>query len=223
MTQSTDEMIRELATNLTPVKPLGRVRDTVFAALGISLPFYGYWLITSGVRDQLRLGEAPDLVYLTVGIAQLLVAIGGLGAGLAAAVPGREDTARLGRGIFLAGLGLGILVLGTQWSAGTGVILDVSRSSLQCATAAAMLAVPSALLLARFTVRGAARHFPRSLSLACMGAIGVSSAVVHLTCSHAESIHLVLGHGFAPLAGGLVILIALTLVNVLFRLRGADQ
>lgn len=211
MTQSTEAMIRQLAADLAPVKPLGRVRDTVLAALAISLPFYGYWLITSGVREQFRRGEMPDFVYLVVAIALLLVAVGGLIAGLASAVPGREDDARLGGGVLFAGLTLATLVLAAQWILGTPAILEISRSSIQCAMAAGMLAIPSALLVARFTVRGAARHFPWALSLACAGAMAVSSAVVHLTCSHAEPIHLVLGHGFAPFAGGLVVLIVVSI------------
>jgi hypothetical protein len=125
--------------------------------------------------------------------------------------------------MLLAGLALGVLALGFQWTGASTSILAVSRSSLQCAMAAGMLAIPSALIAARFTVRGAARNFPIALSLACAGGIGVSSAVIHLTCSHAEPIHLVLGHGFAPFAGGLAILILLSIgVGIRSRLRIAD-
>ncbi|MBW2726432.1 MAG: hypothetical protein JRE71_18790 [Deltaproteobacteria bacterium] len=226
MTQSTDAMIRELAADLAPVKPLGRVRDTVLTTLGISLPFYGYWLITSGLREQFRQGGMPDFVYSMVAIALLLIAVGGLAAGLAAVIPGREDDARLGRNILFAGLALGILVLFTQWSLGITAVLDVSGPSVQCAMAAGMLAIPSALLVARFTfmARGAARHFPRALSLACAGGMGVSSGVVHLTCSHADPLHLVLGHAFAPFAGGLVVLIVASItLGIGTRLRQADR
>ena len=75
-----------------------------------------------------------------------------------------------------------------------------------------MLAIPSALLAARFTVRGAARHFPTALSLAFIGGMGVSSGVVHLTCSHANPAHLALGHALAPFAGGFVVLIGLSIL-----------
>lgn len=211
MKPSTEALIHELAADLPPVKPLGRLRDTIVAALGISLPFYLYWFITSGVRRQFRQGELPDGVYLMVASALLLVAAGGLLAGLAAAIPGREDASQLGRNLFLSGLAAGLSVLGYHWALGSTSVFEVSRSSAQCAMGAAMLAIPSALLVARFTARGAALHFPRALSLACAGGMGVSAGVIHLTCSHADPIHLVLGHALAPFAGGLVVLTGLSI------------
>jgi hypothetical protein len=216
VTQSTDAMIRELAATLAPVKPLGRVRDAVLIALGVSLPFYGFWIFSSGVREQFAGGTPPSFVYSIVALLLLAVAAGGVVAGLASAVPGREDAARLGRKVLFAALMLGFLVLGFQLSSRSETwaasILDVSGSSLQCAMAAAMLSIPSALLLGRFTLRGAARHVPISLALALVGGMGVSSAAVHLTCSHPAPIHLILGHGFAPFAGGLATLILASVI-----------
>jgi hypothetical protein len=211
MTRSTEEMIRELSTELPPVKPLGRLRDTVIAGLGIALPIFALWIYNSGLRRQFQRGESPDAIYLLVVCVSLLIATGGVVAGLAAAVPGREVAYRVGRNIFTLGFALGLLALGYQVASGATSFMDALGSSLSCIGGATVLGVPAALFAARFVNRGEAARPPLALAQVSIGGVGFSAAVVHLTCSHPDPAHLVLGHGLAPLMGGLVVLLGLSL------------
>lgn len=219
MSRSSEELIRNLSRDLPAVVPMGRLRDTVLVGLGFALPFFAFWIFGSGVREQFLRGETPDGVYLTVACVALLLAVGGLVAGLASAIPGREDAYRLGRNLGLAGLALGIAVLGYQISlgstSGVEVWSGVWRSSGACATGATVLGLPIALFAARYIVRGFAPRQGLALSLACGGAVGFAAAVVHLTCSYADPLHQIIGHGLAPITGGLVILIGMMTASAL--------
>lgn len=210
MKQSSEDLIAQLSAELAPVKPLARLRDTILAAVGISIPFYLGWVVAKGVRRQLGRGEMPEAEFLMVWGILLLLAAGGLIAGLSAAIPGREAARRLGRNLSLAGLGLSFIAMAYLVFFGGASLAESAGAALSCTIWSGLLAVPSALFVARFVVRGAAPQLSRSIALVCAGGIGMSAAVIHLTCSRAEPIHLLLGHGLAPVAGGLVLLIVVS-------------
>lgn len=215
MSDSTENMIRELAAGLPPVKPLGRLRDAILLALLISLPFDAYWLLSSGLREQFRLGESPDVTFLAVAAILVTLLIGGSLAGLAAAIPGREDAFALGRNLTIGGAVAGGLLFAISWVGSGTEIGEVMGSSLQCIIGATTLGVPTSLYLASYVLRGAPVRAPVAIALACAGGIGVSASIVHLTCSHRLAAHLVLGHGLAPIAVGAAVLLSASLVYAL--------
>ena len=212
MKQSTDELIATLSGDLSRVEPLGRLREIALSVLGISLPFYLYWLVSRGLRHQFAAGELPDTVYFEVVGILLLLAAGGIVAGLASSIPGREMAVRLGQGLFVSGLVVGFLVLGFEWITGTTSLVEGGLSSLPCVTGAAMLSIPSTFLVTRFILRGAAPDLPVTLALACAGGMGIAAMVVHLTCPNPDAMHLMLGHALAPLVAGLFALFVLSLI-----------
>ncbi len=216
MARSTDDMIRELSRDLPPVTPMRRLREVALMTLGISLPFCVYRLATSGLNDSMAGIESPSVVFTLVLAILVLVAIGGLVAALAGAIPGREKTSRLGLRLCLVALAVATSALGYALAFEPTPFVEIAKSSVGCALGAAMLAVPAALFVTRFVVRGAADRISTATGLATAGGMGAAAAVVHASCPHPEALHLVMGHGFAPFAGGLVVL---TGVSIYFAIK----
>lgn len=206
MAPSTDDLIRELASDLPPVKPLARVRIVVASLLGLSLPVFIWWLTSRGLRHQFEAGEAPTLAYLLATAVMLLLAAGGLLFGLTSVIPGREKEARAGRRLFGAGLGVGVVLFFLYWLSGGSPIVETLASSRSCARGSLLLAIPAGLVVAYYVYRGAARSLPVALAASFTGAAGVSALMVHLTCAHPDPFHMVLGHALAPLYGGVALL-----------------
>ncbi|MCP5039903.1 MAG: DUF1109 family protein [bacterium] len=227
MSPSTERLIRDLATDLPPVRPLARLRSVAALALSLSAPFYAYWYFTYGFRHQFQQGRAPEVMYLLVAVAIVLLAIGGALFGLASAVPGRNADARRGRSLFGTGLGMGLLLLLWQWLAGETSLGEASRTSAYCVRGAALLAIPAALVAAGFVCRGVSRSLPVALAAGCAGGMALASLVVHSTCPHPDPLHMVLGHAMAPLCGAVVLFATASVAVALGLLRDgrspADQ
>ena len=216
MARSTEDMIHDLARNLPPVTPMRRLREIVVMALGVSLPFYILRLGTAGFNDRLTGSEPPGLVFLLVSAILVLVAVGGLLAGLAGAIPGRETTSRFGMALTLFALAAIAGAFGYSMMFEPASIAQAAKGSVACALGAAMLAIPAAWFVTRFVVRGAARAIPSTMALATAGGMGAAAAIIHATCPHPDSLHLILGHGLAPFVGGLIVL---TCASIYYALR----
>lgn len=214
MSRSTDDLILRLSGSLPPVKPLRRLRETLLVVVGIPLPVYALWLMTRGIPHGFAQGEAPESLFLAVMSILVLLAGGGLVAGLAAAIPGREGAERIGRVIFWAVSAIGLLLVGYQCLHGTGPIVKDSLSGIPCALFAAMLSIPSAAMVTRNIMRGAALDRHRAIALACAGSMGVGAVIVHLSCANSEPLHLLAGHALSPLVGGTIVLLG---VSMMFR------
>jgi hypothetical protein len=207
---STRDLIRDLASDLAPVKPLPRVRFVAAAVLLL-------WLAIAAAQIALR-GLAPTFWHtLTLPIsaggifAGLLAAgCGGVLAALALAIPGRERLARVG--FVLGGAGMGV-------AAGIGVALvaqgplDAWRlpgvNDVGCLSTALAVGLAPALALAWFGGR-AAPFRPLAIALAAAaGAAALGGSVAQATCAAEDGIHLLIAHALVPAIGAFVLALPL--------------
>lgn len=206
----TRALIRDLASDLTPVKALPRIR---FVAAAVLLLWLAIGLVGIGVK-----GLAPTFwetlaMPVSAGgiFAGLLVAgLGGIFAALALAVPGRERLARAG--LALGGAGMAI-------AAGVGFAL-LARSplvewrlpvghDLSCLVTAIAVGLVPALALSWFGGR-AAPFRPLTIALAAAaGAAALGGSVAQATCSAEEAMHLMLAHVLVPMVGAFVLTLPL--------------
>jgi len=202
MSRSTEELIRELAGDLPAVRPLGRVRAVLAFALAVSLPFYAWWYASHGLRHQFVEGQVPGLMYLLAASTLALLAAGGLVCGLTSAIPGRENDARAGRLIFVAGALIALAALFVRGFVDETTLLEGFVSSQGCIRGAVLLSLPAGLVIGRYVMRGAARSRPAALAVGFAGGVGLAAVIVHLTCPHPDALHMVVGHAAAPLYAG---------------------
>ncbi len=198
----TRDLIRDLASDLAPVRALPRVR---FVAAAVLLLWFAIGVVGIAVQ-----GLAPTFwqtlaMPVSAGgiFAGLLIAgIGGVLAALALAVPGRE---RLARGaLALGGAGLSI-------AAGVGFAL-IARSplvewrlpeshDLPCLITALVVGLVPALALGWFGGR-AAPFRPIAIAIAAAtGAAALGGSVAQATCAAEDAMHLMLGHVIVPAVG----------------------
>ena len=207
MSGDAEDLIRELARDLRPVRPVPRLQTAlvgllvgwaVVAALGILL---------GGLRPDwhalLRspFGSGGILVGLTV------TGVCGSAAALAMSVPGRERAARVALAGALAGL---------AWAAGAGTHLFLASpvldgpwdrlADLHCLGVAVAVGLLPALGLAALAGR-AAPFRPLGLALAAAAACTALGAVAaQASCPYEDVRHLMLGHLLAPGVGALLLL-----------------
>ncbi len=215
MSDPTHELIRELASDLAPVRPLPRLRSAVLTLVGIWLGVAAFTLAWKGVKPEmwgaLLLPIGPGGVVLGL----LLAGAGGLVASLALALPGREAAARAGRRLAIAGVLLACLVGGLVLTAGPR---GPSALDAPCLVAALAIALAPALAAAWFAGRAAPFH-PLSIALAAATATGaLGGAVAQVTCPVHELGHLLWGHAIAPALG----LVVLT-IPLLIALRASER
>jgi hypothetical protein len=217
--RETRELIRDLAGDLAPVRPLPRVRFVAAAVLLL-------WLAIGVVGIALK-GLAPTFwetlaMPISAGgiFAGLLVAgIGGVLAALALAIPGRE---RLARGaLALGGAGLAI-------AAGVGALL-LARSplaawrlpaghDLPCLVTALAIGLVPALALGWFAGRAAPLR-PLAIALAAAtGAAALGGSVAQATCPADDPMHFMLGHVIVPAVGAFALALPL-----LIAIRRAER
>lgn len=208
--ESTRELIRELAGDLTPVKPLPRLR---FVALAVG----SLWLAIGLAGIALK-GLAPtffetlEMPVSAGGIfCGLLVAgLGGVLAALALGVPGRERLARAG---FAVG-GAGMLVAASIGAAllGRSPLVEwrlPDAHDLPCLLTALGVGLLPALAIAWFGGRAATLR-PLTVALAAAaGAAALGGSVAQATCAASDPLHLVFGHVLAPAFGAFVLALPL--------------
>jgi hypothetical protein len=207
--RSTEELVQQLVENLTPVKPIARLR--VAAAGVVGLPVAA--VVATGWMTGAwpRFGEAAfwsDPIAVAILFGLVVLAVAAVVAALAAVVPGREPLARAGRiaaGVAAVGsIGCGV------WAVGAGAgesAAGLLAGSASCLAHALVLAIPAALAAGYYLARGAPQHRWNASAVAAVGAAGLGAVAVHATCSVAGGFHLLLGHCSTPLIGA----IALTL------------
>ncbi len=220
---SAEELIRDLAADLSPVKPIPRIRSVVAGLVGLWLAIAGLGFLVMGKTPDL-MGNLlqPDGTAIVFG-GLMLAGLGGLVSSLAMGVPGRESTARTA--LWVAILGIGV-------AAGMGSVLFLrspgspiphsGMTDLFCLSLAVGVSLLPALGVAAF----AARATPvRPLVLVVAGAaataaLGAISA--QATCTYKDPRHLMLGHVLAPAVGAL--LLSLPLLVALRRFgRGSGS
>jgi hypothetical protein len=199
----THRLIHELGEDLTPVRPVARLRVVASAVLAVSGLVLVYGFLRHGVRADWLALALTNPVYGAVLFGLTACGLGATVAALAGAVPGRE---RLGLGgAALAALGLAaVLVSGVlDRLAGHGFAGSFSDDWM-CLRAALLLAsLPvGAVLLA--TSRGWVGRPGRTAIAALAGAAAACALSIHLTCTLSGARHFLLGHASAPLLLALV-------------------
>jgi len=204
--RTAEEQIRELTQGLAPVRPIPPLRSAFAAAVALGLvALAAHWLLGS---PALRPGGSAvsSLPYLVTLAGLVLVAVGALGAALAAAVPGREAATRLGARAATSGVVRA--VAGGLWGIATGDGLAAGEritDCLSCMGRAFTLGVAPVLLACAFIVYAAVRRPGAGTALALAGGVALGAAAVHATCPIDSPMHWLLAHTLAPVAAVLVL------------------
>ncbi len=209
MTERTDDLVRELARGLQPVRrlpALGRVAGAValVAALLVGLELVvGYVAGTPLVKANFASFDLQTLV------AHALLASSALAFALGAFVPGRERLMRMGvLGLGLAAFALGIV--GSErllaWSGASTLEAGWLRATLGCGLGAVVPAAIPALLLTLFAARAAPHRVARALCIAAAGSVALLTLPGILRCGYPDELHHVLGHLLAPVFGAVALL-----------------
>ncbi len=215
--RSTEDLVQQLVGNLSPVKPIARLRVAASAVVAL---WAAAAVATSWMTGEWpRLGEAAfwsDPITVAVLLGLTVAAAGALVAALASAVPGREPLARAGRisagsaAVWLIGCGLWAVAGGESEPAAS-----LFAGSASCLAHGLVLAIPAALAAGFYLSRGAPQHRLIASGVAAAGAAGLGALAVHATCSVAGGFHLLLGHCLTPIVAG--ILFALPLAGLIRR------
>jgi hypothetical protein len=204
--RSTEPLLRELAAELTPVRPIPRLRTAGFAVLGIfGASVAVYWLMGAPflLPPNAQLWSNPGFLAVLAGLS--IVAAGALTRGLSAAIPGSGSASRTGR--VLVGIGLALIAVGTVASfvvwGGAGIAMPLETSWV-CLGRAVALGVLPALVGCAYLGRGDSRSPGVAGGLAVLGAAALGAAIVHAGCGYSYVPHMLLGHVLAPVAAALV-------------------
>ncbi len=208
--QTTEQLVVELARHVSPVRPVRRLRvvfaeilvtasvvaAAVVALRGVATPFLG----SPGMR--------PVFAGLAAGLS--LLGAGATVAALAQSIPGREAATRAG----LLAAGLGILLVGVvvllMRSAFPGPPMAVPLSAdLGCLLWAAGVGIVPAFAALWFIARAAPHRPGFAVFVAAVGAVALGSLATQLSCPYVGLRHLIVGHVLAPLSGGVVVAVLL--------------
>ncbi len=214
------DLIRELARDLEPVRPIAPLRRALAGVVLVWLAAAATALAAAGVQPQLFAGLSakPGVAAVLAGLA--VAGLGGLVASLALAVPGREDAARRGLAIGAAGLavaaGVGMLLFSTSpgadaasWAGG--------RDHLACLVFATAVGALPAAGVVLFAARAAAARPLVLVLAAAAGAAALGAVAAKVSCARVDYAHLVVGHVLAPVVAALAL--ALPLLFALRRLH----
>jgi hypothetical protein len=201
------QVIHELSGDLTPVRPLPRLRSAASGVAVLWLAVAVFALASRGLRPDLlqALGSGRAFLVIVVGLG--LVGIGGVVAALAVSVPGRGTAVRVGLGFGLAGVllasGVGAVLVVRE--AGTGPWACPTGSDLACFAVACLLALPPALGVLAFVSRGSPFRPLLAVLTATTAAVALGATLVQLTCPGTSPRHVIFGHALAPFVGALLL------------------
>jgi hypothetical protein len=203
MSRGTDDLIRELASGLAPVRRIPRLRGVL--ALAAALAFAAALVqlaLAGGVRSDLVALLRHDAWFCAIAAALALVAVGAPLAATAASVPGRDAARRAGLVALAAALAVTAVAL---LFAAPGAPRGFASNDVRCLVRAALIAAAPAAALVLFATR-ALPHTPLLVSAFGVAAGGAFGALaMHATCPSPDPSHWGWGHAFAPIAAVLVI------------------
>jgi len=235
VSRSTDGLIRELTQSLAPVRPVARLHRSIGWVIAVAVPVniaWLYWTKYLGIpRPERSLDGIFGMPYVFMAVLGVLVllAFGGLVAGLADGIPGREALARRSRWLtaaaaLVAFMGFVVVVVQVVVQPGTATAFgehvpynypynyDYTYNALQCGRSAALLALAPLALCLRAVWRGTSMHPSRMFYVACVGTVAITTAAVHASCPNLEAAHQWLGHGLAPIFAGAVLWVVVQLI-----------
>lgn len=211
MSEPTERLVQSLASDLAAVRPLPPLRRMLAGIGGLGLVAFGFAFWLRGASPQPFQVASSHPAYLCIWIGLLAVAVGGLVAALAGAVPGRRVAARTGVALMTAGALLAIAVGGLLAFAGAeaGGAAAAPRAAGICASLALALGIPAAVVGLGFVLRGWPARPLACLLAAAMGAGALGACVTHMTCVQVDALHLMLGHVLGPLFGAALLALPL--------------
>lgn len=209
----TEQLLRELARDVSPVRPIPRLRAATAGVLALwAIVVLLLWMQGSPPAGAARTipWQAPGYGAVLVGLA--LIAGGATLAALAGAVPGREWASGASGCVALLGLllavGGGLIAVAEAGSRGAAEW----SSSAACIRHAAALAFLPALAALLFLARGYAGRPVLSAALGVTGTVALGAVVVHVSCRAGGGLHMLLGHALAPLLLGFLVAAPIGLV-----------
>jgi len=213
--ERSQRLIRELAADLRPVALFPQLRSLVASVVLLWASVAATVLLVLGPRADLAHVLASDRAYAAVVLGLTLAGIGGVLAGLAACVPGRESTRLAALTAAVSALTVaGVACLSSPSAASP---TDLS-SDLACVSYAALLSLPLVAWISSRALRGFIQEPSRVAVIALFGAVAMTALVVHLFCPAAASSHFLTAHlGAAPLVA---LIAGVPLSVILQRLRG---
>jgi len=213
--RSTTALIHELSSDLEAVRPIPRLREVVAG-------FAGLWLVNAAFAAWLR-GPRPDLLtvflhgpgYAAVMVGLLLVAAGGVVAGLAYAVPGREQVWRSS---------LIVLALGTALGVVPGALLAIYDpmpgshpcelgTDMRCLMFTIVRAVFPCVALIAFLRRSNPERPSLGLAAMLIGSLAGAAVLSHLVCPESMPRHVTLTHAVGPVVVGAALAVPLALAD----------
>lgn len=210
--RETNDFVRELSRDLTPVERLARLRGGVLGVLALWGVVTLGALTMNGVSPTFASpgGLATGFGAVLVGLG--LVGTGGLVAALASAVPGREATARgasalLAFGLLLA-LGLGAWLLSGDPAAATASSASTDVRCLVFAFVFAALPSAGAVL---YVARAAPARPTLPLCAVGLGCVALGAFTAQIGCPATSMRHVLVAHALAPLFGAVMLFVPLRL------------
>ena len=199
MSDSTERLIDRLVTELTPVRPIPRIRSAFAVILAVWAALLG--VVFMAQSSQLAVDSlARSQIYLASFLGLVVAALGGSASALAAGVPGRERI-ELG-GLVLAWLGLlaaaGACLVGMR-AAGAAVSEAAGGMDAMCFSHGVYLSLLPAGVIIGFLVRGWAAHPFRAAAIALFGSGALGVLIVHLSCGFIGPRHVLIGHLSVPI------------------------
>jgi hypothetical protein len=210
--RETDDFVRELSRDLTPVERLVGLRSGALGVLAVWGAVTLVALVAKGVSATFAEPGGLASGYGAVLVGLGLVGVGGLVAALAAAVPGREATARAASALLAVGLllalGLGAWLLSGDPAAAVPPSLGSDLRCLVFGLAFALLPSAGALL---YVARAAPSRPAIVLGAVGVGCVALGAFTAQIGCGDPALRHVMVGHALAPLIGTAVLFVPLRL------------
>jgi hypothetical protein len=203
--RSSEALLRELAADLQPVRPIPRLRSVVAAIALLAFACAAALLWRKGLRPDLVPVVSGDALYDSVAIGMAVIGGGALVAGIAACVPGRERTQS--RAVRWAALGaaLAFVVVPIGVAATQRHVLRLpDAADFACVATGLVASVLAAAASLVFGWRTAPRSLALAAALAAAGAGAVGAIAVHAVCPSPEASHWLWGHACVPVVAGLL-------------------
>lgn len=203
----TGRLVRTLIDDLRPVRPMPPLRRALALTLGVGAAAgaIGLWLLGANPELLAVASRYPSFGVIFAGL--LVVAVGGVTAALAGAVPGRELEARVAFAVTAVGALTAVGVGGVMALLGPASALTPAPAFAAglCASMAALLSLPAGAVACGFVLRGAPGRPLACLAAAAAGVVALGAFANHMACRQHDALHLLVGHALAPLFGALLL------------------